>query len=351
MDRTRPTSAIQTRLAAIGVFFLWATISPSAQARTSELKILSPANYLSPVLLHKIEKDLGVQVHPTYYYSVNMREHSLREGSNYDVVIVAAESARDYIAEQRAQKLPAQLLRKNERAYPPSDETHGLFLSYTAMGLAYHSERAKPLSSWSDFFHLPQSLYGKVIVPAGHQDIMDAAVMAIGADTRSFSDKQVTEAGRLVFRAIQRLGLKQATPDTQPLLSGEADYQVLTATEAAILNAQDPKIQFTFPGDQTRLRIQYALLPASGKNTDIATRFLEKLSSDESARIQAAHHRFAISSAAVRQETMAANAVKKDVVNIYPDKHVKLSSSKHADPRMEMRKAYLFERIRNAAVY
>lgn len=351
MDRTRYTSVLKIRWIAICAIFLWTAGSNADDSRANELKLLSPANYLSPVLLNKIEKELGVLIHPTYYYSVNMREHSLREGTHYDVVIVAAESARDYISEKRAHKLPPSLHKKNELAYPSSDESYGFFLSYTAIGLAYHADRAKTLSSWSDFFHLPQSSYGRVVVPAGHQDIMDAAVLAIGADTRTFSDPQITEAGRLVFRAFQRLGIKQATADTDPLLSGEADYQVLTATEASLLHAKDPKIQFTFPGNQTRLRIQYALLPASSKNTAIATKFLEAISDDDSANIQAEYHHFAVANSAVRKEMMARSNQKPGGVNIYPEEHIKLSSSKHADPRMEMRKAYLFERIRNAAVY
>jgi spermidine/putrescine-binding protein len=351
MDRTRPTFAFNTLWIVLCAIFLWSAAGHATEPRANELKILSPANYLSPVLLHKIEKDLGVLIHPTYYYSVNMREHSLREGTHYDVVIVAAESARDYIAEQRAHKLPATLQKRNKLAYPSLDESYGLFLSYTTIGLAYHADRATPPASWADFFQLPQSSYGRVIVPAGHQDIMDAAVLAIGADTRTFSDPQITEAGRLVFRAFQRLGFKQATADTHPLLSGEADYQVLTATEAALLNAQDPKIQFTFPGNQTRLRIQYALLPASSKNTATATKFLEAISADDNAIIQAEYHHFAVSNASVRKTMVARNVQKPRGVNIYPKEDVKLSSSKHADPRMEMRKAYLFERIRNATVY
>lgn len=311
-----------------------ATISANLWA--GEVRVLAPANYLSPDFLENIAPKSDV----TYYYDESSRESLLASTDRYDVVIVSEKSAVELARNGQLKNLSTDLVAVD------SDELSGIAiqLSYSALGIAYRNGNPPP-STWADFFGLPAKELGRVAVPVGYSDVIDAALIATGVSTQHFTDADLVTANLLIMGFAEKLKPMFYSNLRDPQLQN-ADYILTNASHARQMQLDGLDVSFVYPGNLTRIRRHYIGITQHG-NSDAASSFVDAINSVNGAIAQTQYHGFPITNERSIAQLRDSPSWGEQFNYLTPS--IQIEREHSYNNWLEKRKAYLYERVINAA--
>jgi spermidine/putrescine transport system substrate-binding protein len=331
----------------LGWLFLFSIISININAEAKELKILAPKGYFCKSLVSAFEKKNKTKILFTYYQKNT--ERFILDSANYDLLLLSENNASTIVDKKLAHPLSLSLQAENAEVDKPKLREIAMLLSYQTLGLAYKSHLIETLpTTWLEFFWLKQLYREKVSIMGDSSDIMDLAIIAIGADISRFTEVELISAARIAMTFFQRIVPKRYLYENEfDFVSSDAILELTTADKAIEYSQQDSRIKFYSPGNIAREKKEYLLISLSSKNTDEAMDFIEMANSPHGSLVENStkryHHK------AKKTIISTAPAIVNTNHNGMPTSgNIEFNHLKNHDQIMEMRKNHLFKRITNA---
>jgi spermidine/putrescine-binding protein len=317
------------------------------------LKILSWPNYFSPEFIKEFEKEEGVQVQLTYYYSNLMRDKLMSDpilSNVYDVITSSEKSVADYANMGLLKPLSDDTFQSSVKSVKNKVvEKFAAYISFSTIGIAYHKDKVKPLNSWFELFSLPIEYSGKVEVPKVADDFMDIALMANGSSVSRYTMSDILGTAGLARSFVTRIRpFVEKSEQENRFYDGDVLYKVMYATEASFYASKNENIGFFYPGNETRIWRDFIGVHKNTSLEDKAFAFIRKTISKEGALLLADYSWYPPSHEGAYSE------LKKEEFDIplkktvFTEQSLLIHNARHLDHKMELKKAYLYERIIDA---
>jgi spermidine/putrescine transport system substrate-binding protein len=327
--------------------FLFSVISININAEAKELKILAPQGYFCKSLILAFEEKHNTKILLTYYHKNT--ERVTLGGGNYDLLLLSENNASTMVDKNLVYPLSPSLQAENTELDKPKLRESAMLLSYQTLGLAYKSHLIEILpTTWLEFFGLKQLYREKVSIIDNSSDIMDLAIIAIGADTSRFTEAELISAARVAMTFLQRIVPKfYIYEDDFDFVSSDAILELTTADKAVEYLQQDSRIKFYYPENIARAKKEYLLISLSSKNTGDAMDFIEMANRQHGPLVENSTKRYHHKEKKTVNSTVS--AIGHTNHNGMPTSgKIEFNHLKHNDQIMEMRKTHLLKRIIHA---
>jgi len=351
MSETKRKVLDALTLSLITLVCTFAPFFSSAQTtKQNEVHVLAPNGYLSPDVISAFEKSHKAKVSISVYYNDKMMDSLIdgNRGTAFDVLIANEAGAKDAVVSGFAEKRNESVAWHIESG--STLDEYAEYLSFDAYGVAYIDGKSSAPSSWEDFFSLSQRFIGRVSIPDDYQVLMTLSLLANNPNGKTISLSELNNAGRTFLRFLKRIKPDFFEFSPENLSENGSVYALVTASEEERMKRENSKIRFVYPGNISKKKKQFAILSVLAKTKDSAKAFIEYLSTSQAKYSQGSYHLKAIPSAnsfMIEKYKKSYSNVDWDV--IYGNMETQFTSFSESNTQIEMRKAYLYERILDAA--
>ena len=263
---------------------------------SGELNLFNFTNYINPDALNKFTEDTGIKVNVDTFSSAEEMVAKVKTGSaTYDIVSVS-----DYVAEDLIAS--GQLLQIDATSFPNGGNIEDSFVDAffdegrkftTPYAIVYQGIGVNPdevtgaVTSWKDYFGIPEGSAGKINLHDSQTFVIDAALMAVGSET-------CTDDSAAYQKALDLLnGFKPAVK----VISSDGTIDRLAGDEVALstmwngsfsrAQAQNPDLEYVFPEEGFMTGADNLAILANAQNKDNAKIFLNWLLEPENAALNA----------------------------------------------------------------
>lgn len=266
------------------------------ESGSGELNLFNFTNYISPDALEKFTKDTGIKVNVDTFSSAEEMVAKVKTGSaTYDVVAVS-----DYVTEDLIAS--GQLLEIDATTFPNGGNIEDGFVDaffdegrkYTTpyaivyQGLGVNPDVVTaPVESWKDYFSAPAGSEGKINLHDSQTFVIDAALMATGAQACTDDNAAYQKALDLLndFKPNVKIISSDGTIDR--LAGGETVLSTMWNGSFARAQAQNPDLEYVFPEEGFMMGADNLGILTNAKNPDNAKIFLNWLLDPENAALNA----------------------------------------------------------------
>jgi spermidine/putrescine transport system substrate-binding protein len=327
-----------------------------ASAKESTLRVLTWPGYFSSEFVRTFEKEHHIKVELTHFSSDAMRDAILydkRYLHSFDLVLLSAAVAKDYVVDGLLTPLDKSLITHLSELSSPvkrskTSRDHVALLSYSLLGVAYDDEAVPAPDSWRTVFDTTSGQIGRLDVPDDTNDAMDAALMSVGASIRGFSESELIDAAEKISAVASLNGINYDDKGLRDFFNNGGVYSVLHSSDAARLLSDMPNIKFIYPGNVTRIWRDYIGIHRSTTNVLGAHKFINFSISPRGAELLAKSHFNAVTQPAAVKQLELNKHPSFTSGFVYPNKDVWINVTYHNNPWMDVKKSFLYERIRNA---
>ncbi|UOQ58313.1 spermidine/putrescine ABC transporter substrate-binding protein [Leucobacter allii] len=263
---------------------------------SGEVNLFNFTNYISPDALEKFTADTGITVNVDTFSSAEEMVAKVKTGSaTYDVVTVSDYVAGDLIAS-------GQLAEIDTTTFPNGGNIEDAFVdAYFDEGRKYTSPYAvvyqgigvnpevvtEPVASWADYFAAPASAGGKIGLHDSQTYVIDAALMAVGAEACSTDNADYQRALDLLNEFKPSIKIISSDGTIDRLAGGETVLSTMWNGSFARAQAQDPALEYVFPEEGFMMGSDNLAILTNAQNQDNAKIFLNWMLDPENAAINA----------------------------------------------------------------
>lgn len=261
------------------LFALLAILSlTSCGSSKDKLYLFSWSEIFKPELIDEFENKFDCEVIITIYDSNESMYAKLKLGAKgYDLVVPSSYFL-DILSNQKMiqsldlKKIPnIKLL--DPQYFKETNPTYGIPFLIGFSGLAYRQDRLKDFDpSWSVFARA--DLTGRMTMLNDNRDAIGAALKYLGYSLNSTNPDEIREAADLLIQWKKNL----AKFESEQYKSGIASSEFLIVQghtiDIAQVRREDENVVFVCPKEGSIMAIDYMVIPAEAKNTELAYAFI-----------------------------------------------------------------------------
>lgn len=324
-------------------------------AVAAELSFLNWADYMDPEILQAFQQRTGITVKETYFDSDTARDALLleTEGKGFDLVIVNGASLRilakrGWLEPVSDQEIP-NLKHIDRRWRTAHDKAEGFGVPYFwgTLGIAYREDLVPvEIDSWMDLFRPHESLSGKISMISDPNDMIGAALKALGHSMNSGDKQALTQAETLLNEQAPNVKTYEyiSLDEESALVTGQVVMSMMYSGDALMLQEHDENIRYLVPKEGTSIWVDYLCILRESVNKKAAQRFIDFLNEPEIAARLAQYVYYATPNLAAEKllsDEFTSNPV------IYPPPSVLARSEayKPLGPRVAKRRSSIYSRI------
>lgn len=284
-------------LALLGAFLL-----PLRSADADTLRLLSWADYVSPELLAKFERETGIRVEVETFVSViEMRErlarfpgrYDLANPTDYDVPALAASGSLERI---EASDLPGYANILDGWRSPPYDRRNDYSVPFhwgTTSILVDTDVYAGADFSLSLLFDPPPELKGRVGFLIGAEETLRLALLWLGLPQCTSDRDHLNRAVQLVRPLLDRDRIYTISNAVDVLTSDRVAVGIAWNGDALRARQRKPSLRYLYPKEGLIIWSDVMAVPKGAPNRAGALRFLDFILQPENAAMQTNFSRYA----------------------------------------------------------
>lgn len=319
------------------------------------LVFLSWADYIDPNLIKEFESKHNAQVKQVYYESDELKDEMLlsSDGKGYDIVLGSGISLIPYLKRDWIIPLDSKSVPNIKQIHPRWLNAHPEIAGYAipylwgSLGIAYRTDLIKrDIKSWMGLFRPKEDLRGKIIMIEDSQDVIGAALKALGYSLNSITPQHYDEVERLLLAQKPYVADYSYVALTEEcvLVTGKAWMAMVYNGDALLFREINPKISFVLPQEGTSLWIDYLVVMNASRHKKLAMNFINFLNEPENAARLASYSMYATPNRA------AEKFLSKDYLEnpaIYPSKKIieKSEFARKLPPRIVKRRNSIFSQV------
>lgn len=311
MFRTHSGARLRVSLtAAAGVALLLATSACSAsgeatpdaasaafpESGSGEVNFFNFTNYVNPDALTKFTEETGIRVNVDTFSSAEEMVAKVKTGSTtYDVV-----AASDYITEDLIES--GQLLQIDATTWPNGgniessavdayyDEGRKFTTPYAEIYNAIGVDSAlvsEPVASWAEYFAAPADARGKIGMHDSQTFVIDAALLAAGAEPCTEDGAAYQEAFDILEAFKPNLKIISSDGTIDRLAGGETALSTMWNGSFTRAQAQNADLTYVFPEEGFLSSGDNLAVLSNAQNPDNAKIFMNWLLDPENAALNA----------------------------------------------------------------
>lgn len=276
------------------------TDSSSAEAfpesGSGEVNFFNFTNYVNPDALAKFTEDTGIKVNVDTFSSAEEMVAKVKTGSaTYDVV-----AASDYITEDLIDS--GQLLQIDATTWPNGGNIEPAAVDayydegrkfttpyaeiYNAIGVNT-SLVAEPVTSWASYFDAPADARGKIGMHDSQTFVIDAALLATGAEPCTTDGAAYQQAFDLLEAFKPNIKIISSDGTIDRLAGGETALSTMWNGSFTRAQAQNPDLEYVFPEEGFLSSGDNLAVLSNAQNPDNAKIFMNWLLDPENAALNA----------------------------------------------------------------
>jgi spermidine/putrescine transport system substrate-binding protein len=292
--------------------------TPGQGAAPADLRIYNWESFLDPKLIAEFSRRTGVNVRQSFFDSDRERDLRLTAGgtSDFDLVMVDAAQVEVYRTNGWAEpvgprRVPGLSDYDNRwRNLNGATATYAVPFAWGTLGIAYRADLVKqPPKSWMSLFQPAESLCGKLLDVDDPRELLAVALKATGHSANTAERAPYEQADQLL-RAQRRCVAGYRNPGVladSDLISGRVWAAMAYSSDAAWMQARNPKVRLMVPREGGLIWIDYWVVLASSPHKSQAFAFLAFLSEPSIAARAALYSKAASPSARARALLPAAD--------------------------------------------
>ena len=266
------------------------------ESGSGEVNFFNFTNYVNPEAIDKFTEETGIKVNVDTFSSAEEMVAKVKTGSaTYDVVTVS-----DYVAEDLIAS--GQLMEIDAPSWPNGENIEDDFVDvyfdegrkfttpyaviYDAIGVNT-AQVSEPIESWADYFAAPADAKGKIGLHDDQRFVIDAALLASGAQPCSTNGDDYQKALDLLneFKPSVKIISSDGTIDR--LAGGETTLSTMWNGSFARAQAQNPDLKYVLPEEGFTVGGDNLAILSNSKNADNAKIFMNWLLDPENAAVNA----------------------------------------------------------------
>ncbi|WP_422367281.1 extracellular solute-binding protein [Pelagibius sp.] len=280
-----------------------APIALAASAASAEgvLNFANWAEYTSPELIEKFEKETGIKVVlDTYDSSETLLAKLQAGGADYDVVVpgnnfVAGMISEGLIQNVDVRSLPGFANLEGRWQSPPWDPTNEYSIpwlwgttGFTVDTSAYGGD----IHTYEVLFNPPPELQGEIGMFNSADEVVKMVHAYLGNDLCTEDPAHFQAAFDVLKAQKQHVKMYQSEGLRERMLSGEVKAHSNWNGSSLKLRAQDAKFAYAYPKEGVLTWMDVMVVPSGAKNKDNALKFLAFMLQPENVAIQSNFARY-----------------------------------------------------------
>lgn len=266
------------------------------ESGSGELNFFNFTNYVNPDALTKFTEDTGIKVNVDTFSSAEEMVAKVKTGSaTYDVVATS-----DYIAEDLIDS--GQLLQIDATTWPNGGNIEASAVDayydegrkfttpyaeiYNAIGVNT-SQVTDTVASWADYFAAPSAARGKIGMHDSQTFVIDAALLATGAETCTTDGEAYQKAFELLEEFKPNIKIISSDGTIDRLAGGETTLSTMWNGSFTRAQAQNADLEYVFPEEGFMSSSDNLAILANAKNPDNAKIFMNWLLDPQNAALNA----------------------------------------------------------------
>ncbi|HYD19038.1 MAG TPA: spermidine/putrescine ABC transporter substrate-binding protein [Patescibacteria group bacterium] len=242
--------------------------------------------YDAPELFREFEKQTGIHVNTTLFYSNDDLEAKLRAGGKYDLITPSGNYIPRLVEAKLLQPLPEEIRAYGQKLAKPvqnptydSKYTWSIPLFYGTTGIAVNTGlTSEKITSWSQIFKRPEG-EKETVGMLGEESSTLLAITSIAAGSRNCDASSDVLRRLELMLAAQKPFVKtyKAEGYYEHLAADDITFQMAWSGDAYIAREKNPKIQYVYPSEGVELWLDTFAIPRDSRNIRPVIKFIQFL--------------------------------------------------------------------------
>lgn len=328
---------------------------PAQAVESTELTLLTWADYMDPEILAEFEQRTGVAVKQTFFETDAHRDELLiaTEGRGFDVALIDGTSIHILARRGWLEPIDETGIPNLKHVDPRWRAVHEKASEYSVpyfwgtLGIAYRQDLVPlPVSSWMDLLQPTEKLHGRVAMVSDTRDLIGVALKALGYSLNSTDTQELKEAEVLLQAQAPAVKTYKyvSRDENSALVNGEIVMSMMYSGYASMVQEHHDEIAFVLPKEGGNIWVDYLSILSASTNKAAAKQLINFLNEPAIAARLAQYVYFATPNLAA--EALLPAEFKSDPV-IYPSGEAleKSETYQRLPARTQKHRAAIFSRI------
>ncbi len=260
-------------------------VSGFALQAQERLSFFNWDGYIDPGVVKDFETKFGVKVHIIEYESEQDLDEKLSQSSTdgYDVGVLGGNKIAPYVRRGWLEPIDFSMVpnmknvQKNCIARYDKAESHSVPYTWGTTGFMYRKDLVKEqLTSWEQVFNPSDDLKGKIMLLDDADNVLGAALQALGYSAFKTNKKNLAEAEKLLMDLkpyIKRFGYTVVAEKAE-ILNGEVVVAQSWNGDAFRFSGYNPNVVYVLPKEGGEIWVDNLVVMASSKKKKLAMEFI-----------------------------------------------------------------------------
>lgn len=324
-------------------------------AAFTEISLLNWADYMDPEILQAFKQKTGITVKETYFDSDAGRDALLLEtdGRGFDLAIINGAGLRVLARRGWLEPVVDAEIPNLAHIYPrwrskfEFAQEYGVPYFWGTLGIAYRKDMVEgEISSWKDLFYPTESLKGKISMISDTNDMIGAALKALGYSINSSNKKHLREAEKLLLQQAPYVKTYDyiSLDEESALVTGQVAMSMMYSGDALMVQEYNENITYILPKEGGNIWVDYLCILRDSANKEAVKKFINFLNEPEIAAKLAEYVYYATPNSGA-EKLLPADFTSDPVIYPSDDALVKSESYTPLKPRAAKHRSTIFSRI------